>query len=292
MSKEKTLMIMNVYDTIENGRSRYTIQTLASLEKTVDFRDNELYIVNQNSHEDSGIFIKAFKGFIAKDQGIEASDNIKVITLDENIGTARGMNLAIRDRGTRHVLKFDNDVVWHTKNWVEKLELAQEKLIVYKKNEKGELVLDTDKKPIILSQYGILGCKRKDCAQSPYDTSGWFKSEVSMIPHEAGEEWLFIEQCADIMGTCVLYTGALLDKVGYAKQYGVYGWEDCLLSHRSTAAGFKNGFVHPIHIDHIDVGDNPYIKTKQQQAGEVGELFQAEANAILQKKQSYYFDFY
>lgn len=262
-----TTLAMCCYDTEENGRSNYTKRTLESLLLTVDFNRYKLFIIDQNSCKETKdnliIFRNKFKKFFTE-------DNLSIITLEENIGTARGINLAIKERNGANVIKLDNDVVWHTRNWVDRLELAKERL----------------------PQFGILGCKRKDCWQHTHQPDPNFISRVDMISHEPGEEWLFIEQCADIMGTCLMYTSELLDKVGYLKQYGVYGWEDNLMSHRSTAAGFLNGFVHPIHIDHIDTGENFYIKQKQKQAGETGHLFQQEATAILRKEKSYYCDSY
>lgn len=262
-----TILAMCVYDTEENRRSEYTRRTLDSLFLTVDFSRYPLYIIDQNSCNATKDILNIFRNKFIK---MFPKENLNTIYLDENIGTARGINLAIKKRGNGHVIKLDNDVIWHTRYWVDRLELAAERL----------------------PEFGILGCKRKDLAQHTHQSNPHFISKVDMIRHEPGEEWLFVEKVVDVMGTCVMYTNRLLDKTGYLKQYGVYGWEDCLMSYRSTAAGFYNGFIHPIHIDHIDTGEiELYIKEKQRLAGKVGHLFQQEALAILKGEKPYYFDF-
>jgi GT2 family glycosyltransferase len=188
----------------------------------------------------------------------------------ENIGTARGFNLAAKERNGRHVIKIDNDVVINTLGWVERLEAA------------------ADRCPEI----GIFGIKRKDIEQHDKHPHPNFVSKVEMIPHEPGENWLFAEVTKDIMGTCVLYSNRLLDKVGYSFQWGVYGFEDNLLCVRSLAAGFQNCFVHPIDLDHIDTGANPYTETKRKQAHSAWGEYQKTAGAILRGEQGYYYDFY
>lgn len=269
MSKEKSILVMNVYDTKENGRSEYTRQTLANLIETVNFRNNELYIINQNSCELTKEHIDDFVNHM-RFLGSEVRDNIHVVRLKENIGTARGFNLAAKERNGRHVIKLDNDVVFNTKDWVEILETAAERC----------------------PEIGIFGVKRKDLEQHDKHQHPNFVSSVEMVPHEPGENWLFAEVTNDIMGTCVLYSNRLLDKVGYSFQWGVYGFEDNLLCVRSRAAGFENCFVHPIELDHIDTGANPYTETKRKQAHEAWENYQVTAGAILRGEMPYYYDFY
>lgn len=270
MSKEKSIIVMNVYDTEENGRSEYTAQTLSNFLYNTDFTNNKLYIVDQNSCEGSKWIIEKFRDNVDSIQGREAYLNIHIITLSENIGTARGFNLAAKERNGRHVIKIDNDVVIHTFGWVEALEAA------------------ADRCPEI----GIFGIKRKDIEQHDKHPHPNFVSSVEMIPHEPGENWLFAEVTNDIMGTCVLYSNRLLDKVGYSFQWGVYGFEDNLLCVRSLAAGFQNCFVHPIDLDHIDTGANPYTETKRKQAHSAWGEYQKTAGAILRGEQDYYYDFY
>lgn len=68
------------------------------------------------------------------------------------------------------------------------------------------------------------------------------------------------------MGTCVLHSSALIDKVGYLKQPGLYGFDDSFMSMRSRLSGFKNVFLTHIEIDHIDPGGTDYTKWKQDYA--------------------------
>lgn len=254
---------MNVYDTEENGRTEYTAATLDSLYESVNFKDNELYIIDQASCEKTRKYIDLFKNSLRP-------SSVTVIHLNENIGTARGFNLAAKDRKGRHVIKLDNDVRFNTPDWVERMELA------------------ADRCPEI----GIFGCKRKDIEQHDKHPHMNFVSRVQMVPHEAGEPWVFVEVTNDIIGTCVLYSNRLLDRVGYSFQWGVYGFEDNLLCVRSRAAGFANCFVHPIDIDHIDTGANIYTETKRKQAHAAWDAYRATAAGILEGTKSYYYDFY
>ncbi len=50
----------------------------------------------------------------------------------------------------------------------------------------------------------------------------------------------------------------------------LYGWDDGLISTRSELAGFINGFLPHIEIDHIDPGGTFYQTWKENHAGETG----------------------
>jgi len=92
-----------------------------------------------------------------------------------------------------------------------------------------------------------------------------------MLPHQAGQRWLVVEEVLHVMGTCQAYSSKLLDQIGFLYQMqdekNLYGFDDSLASLRSRLAGFKNVFLHGFEIDHIDPGNNPFITWKQKSAG-------------------------
>lgn len=227
------LISMAVFDTAENKRTELTKQTLASLYNTVDCSKHRLFIIDNNSCQETKDLLAMHKW-------------ATVITLPENIGTARAINLAIRERKPNEcVIKIDNDVVIHQSGWADQLEDA----------------IDTD--PLI----GIIGLKRKDCIQNPNHADPNFRSELMLLQGKS-LRWQVIEKTADVMGTCTMFNSALLDKIGYSYQADfIYGYEDVLFCHRSHLAGFYNCFLPTVEIDHIDPGDTDYQKWKEKQAG-------------------------
>lgn len=247
-----TLIAMCVWDTEENKRTEYTERTLNSLRDTVDLDKHELFIVDNNSCKATKDMFQNFTNSMGQSQ---------IISLSENIGTARGINKAwfLRNPG-QHCIKMDNDVVINQSGWVEEMEAA----------------IERD------NQIGIIGLKRKDVWQYPGHADPNLKSELIMLPHKNGEPWIVVERCADIIGTCTMFNSDLLDKVGYSFQPGIYGYEDTLFCHRSHLAGFYNCFLPHINIDHIDTGATPYQHWKEKHSGEhtkeMIEIFKAYVN--------------
>lgn len=224
------LISMAVYDTEQNKRSEYTQKTLASLLETVNHSKHRIFIIDNNScYETKDIFKKY-------------SNVFTIITLIENIGTARAVNMGWEKRlPYEHCIKMDNDVVVNQTNWVEKLEEAIER--------------DT--------AIGICGLKRKDCWESPDCTKEGYKSKLYMLPHIASQSWIVGEEVEHVIGTCQMYNWRLLDKIGYLYQPHIYGYDDCLSAIRCKLAGFKNVFLPYIDIDYLDREDNSYTKEKQ-----------------------------
>jgi GT2 family glycosyltransferase len=236
------LIAMAVYDTVENQRSKYTKQTLESLHETVDFENHRLIIIDNNSCEETKNIISEFLTY--------ANKNIDVITNSENVGTAKAINQAWAYRKPNEtVIKMDNDVVINNYGLVEEMELAMK-----------------------LGGYGILGLKRKDLMQSPTSQSMW-KTELKMLPHEKGENWVVVEESEDIMGTCTMFHPELINKMGGLMQAGVYGFDDTLACIRAKLLGYKLAFLPHIDIDHIDVGGDAYTEWKRKYAGEKMEEF-------------------
>jgi GT2 family glycosyltransferase len=236
------LIGMAIYDTPENGRDLMTEATLNSLVDTVDFDRHRLVCVVNAATERT---ISA----IADMGGRLDSDHFEVIYCATNVGTARAVNRAwlLREPG-EHAIKMDNDVVinYPLSNhcWVDIMEDAIRR--------------DT--------QIGIIGLKRKDCIEDPEHPNEFYRSTIKRLPHQPGERHIIVEQVSHVMGTCQMYSSALLDKIGYLYQPGLYGWDDVLAAVRCKVAGFYSCFLPGIDIDHIDPGGTPFQGWKEDQA--------------------------
>lgn len=238
---------MAVWDTEENGRTAYTARTLESLRDTVS-GTHRIVIVDNGSCEET-------KQLLAR---YESEGLITVITLTENIGTARAVNKAweLRNKG-EHCIKMDNDVVIHSAGWVNEMEAC--------------IALQ----PLI----GIIGLKRKDCWEYPANPDPFYRSRLELLPHVAGEPWRVVEVVNHVMGTCQMFNSALLDKIGYLYQPRLYGFDDALAAVRCDVAGFASCFIPHINIDHIDTGDTAYQGWKHKVAGEDMDTFNEIKNA-------------
>jgi GT2 family glycosyltransferase len=232
------LVSMCCHDTVENKRSKYTLQTIESLVNTTDFNNHRIIVIDNNSCIETKNILEEHEQFIT------------VITNTENVGTAKAINQAWAYRKPNEtVIKMDNDVVINNYGWVEEMELAMK-----------------------LGGYGILGLKRKDLMQSPNANNHW-KTELKMLPHEKGDNWVVVEESADIMGTVQMFHPELINKMGGLMQAGVYGFDDTLACIRAILLGYKLAFLPHIDIDHIDVGGDAYTECKRKYAGDKMEEF-------------------
>lgn len=232
------LIAMAVYCTEENAKNECLNKTLESLLSTVDFSKHRLVLSVNSSTKETIKIINSVNAFI---------DPVITFINNQNIGTAKAINKAweLRRPG-EHAIKMDDDIVIHSKGWVDEMEEA----------------IRRD------SQIGQIGLKRKDCWEHPKHESEDFRSELIMIPHTAGERWIIVEKAKHIIGSCVMHSSALLDKVGYLYQPSLYGYDDVIMSHRTFLAGFYSCFLPHIDIDHIDNGVTPYQDWKHKHSGE------------------------
>lgn len=267
-----SLICMAVHSTDKNGRTKYTKQTLWSLLDTVDFFKHRLIIINDDSCQRCidmlGDYGRAFDAVFPK-------ENLEILHNKTNLGTANSINRGIKRRKKDEcVIKMDDDCIVHQRDWIEDLE--------------GAIV----RQPKI----GILGLKRKDLIESPYNTSEVFKSRLIMLPHTSGDVWIIVEQVKGVMGTCTMYNPRLLDAVGFLQQLGTYGYDDSLISLRSEVSGFANAFLSHINIDHIDTGrnedgsTNEYIEWKQERALQIQKEVSELAMRIENKSEPYYYE--
>lgn len=237
------LIAMAVYSTEENGKDDCLQKTIESLIDTVDFGRHSIgFSVNASTgrtHE----LLKRMQNWC----------RAKVVYNSTNIGTAEAINKIWRnhlagvqtDASRVHKLKMDDDVVIHQTGWLDRLEEA----------------IERD------PEIGICGLKRKDCWEHPERTD-FYKSELKMLPHAAGQSWIIGEKVNHVMGTCQLYNYRLLEKIGYMWQPSLYGFDDSLAAIRCHIAGFYSFFLSNIPIDHVDPGGTDYQKWKEKSSGE------------------------
>lgn len=231
-----SLISMAVFDTEENQKSELTYQTLYSIRRTVDLHRHRLFVIDNNSCRRTKEMLDVMSH--------ERHHEFTVITLPENIGTAGAVNLGWKHKlPGENLIKMDNDVVIHSSGWVDELDRAIER--------------DT--------AIGIIGLKRKDLIENPWRDDD-YKSELIMLPHKDYEPWIIVEKVNHVIGTCQMYSAALIEKIGYLYQPTLYGYDDVLASHRSQIAGFYNCFLPHINIDHIDAKETPHWKWKHEEA--------------------------
>lgn len=230
----KILICVAVYDTEENNRFQYTESTFWSLYDTIDPRTTEVVFINNASYSETSEFLNT-----------RVSSLFKVINLENNVGTAEAINIGMNKYSEEgdFIIKLDNDVEFHSKNWADKMKAC----------------LESD--PSI----GILGLKRKDLPNAPNHEQ--YPTTLQFANREHGDTWHVIEECSDIIGTCQMFNPELIKKAGYLYQPGLYGFDDVLMCERSRIAGFRNAFYPSIEIDHIDTGETEYVEWKRRYAG-------------------------
>ena len=212
-----------IYDVAENRREQVTSKCLESLATTVDWTRHRCILVVNHQTEATADAIAKFVKFTGS----------QVFYMPENVGTAKAVNRAIRERQPdEYFVKMDNDVRFYRDGWLDDMEAA----------------MRAD--PTI----GILGLKRSDLEQHPDHELERFRSILRFVPSciEKGKPWICVEETEDIIGTCTMFSPALLDKVGFMYQPGFYGYDDGLMCVRSNVAGFVNCFLPHIRIDHLD----------------------------------------
>lgn len=248
------------YSTDENKKDDCLERTLESLYETVDFSKHRLMLSVNAATERTRDIILDFGGMIEK-----------VFDNGDNIGTARAINKiwALRNPG-ESVIKMDDDIVInHYTDWPDEMEEA------------------IRRDPNI----GQIGLKRKDCWENVSHPDPDYKSELIQLPHVPGERWMVVEKSNHIIGSCVMHSAALVDKVGALYQPSAYGYDDVIMSWRSKKAGFYNCFLYHVPIDHIDEGLTPYQNWKHKHSGEQTQKVIDLCHAIWRGEHSFYFPF-
>lgn len=251
------LIAMAVYSTEENGKDDYLNQTCSYLKNTVDFTKHRMFFsINAKTNYTKGIINQWLPH-----SSIQESSN--------NIGTAEAINKCWHYRVPgENCIKMDDDVIIHHQDWIYLMEEA----------------IRRDPK------IGQVGLKRRDLVESPWNTDSFYQSSLEMLPHQPGEKWITIENVNHVMGTCVMHSSALLDKIGYLKQPKLYGFDDSLASLRSRLAGFKNVFLTAVDIEHIDPGTSPFQKWKENHASECWKQYHEIVSDYQTGKESLYYN--
>lgn len=252
------LIGMVVYSTEENRKDEYLVKALLSLQNTVDFDRHRLTLSVNGYTKKTKDILQCFGNIISS-----------VIINGDNLGTAEALNKVVALRSpSEHVIKIDDDVVIHNAGWADLMEEC----------------VSVD--PTI----GIIGLKRKDLIQTPWHPDPQYRSELMLLPHTPGHKWLTVERTPDIIGTCTLFNSLLLDKIGYSKQPGKYGFEDNLMCHRSHLAGFYNCFLNHIDIDHIDEGAPKYNEWKAKHSSELFPEYHRLVHAMINGEEPIYYN--
>ena len=251
------LIAMAVYSTPENGKDEYLEKTLESLSRTVDFTKHRLILSVNASTAKTATILEKYQ------------DILKVIFNFKNLGTAEAINLGWKTQlPGENLIKMDDDVVIHSEGWVDRMEEA------------------IARDPSI----GQCGLKRRDCWESVTHKDEFYRSKLIQLPHAPGEKWIVVEEVHHVMGTCVMHSAALLNKVGYLYQPKLYGFDDSFMSFRSRLAGFKNVFLTSVDIEHIDRGDNGFQKWKEHHAGTCWEEYHTTLRDYQSGKKSIYYN--
>jgi len=231
----KILISVAVYDTEENERFSYTKQTVLSLFDTVNPKTTKVVFVNNNSCSDTTDYLNKMAPKL----------DFFVENLSNNLGTAEAINIGWNKYGEEgdFLVKLDNDVTFDESYWADKMRVC----------------IESD--PVI----GVLGLKRKDLPNQP--DSDEYPTTLAFVKREIGDTWHVVEYCDDIIGTCHMLNPKLFTEVGYMYQPRLYGFDDVILCHRSTLAGFKNAFYPSVGINHVDNKETEYIEWKRKYAG-------------------------
>lgn len=234
------LIIMAVWDTVENRRVNLTDQTLYSLATTVQWSDHRMIVVDNGSCSDTVRLLDNTRKVLPK---------MGVITLPENIGQARALNIALAERRPGElIVKMDNDIVIEQQNWIEDMELV------------------IRKDPTI----AIIALKKATAWEHPSHPDELWRSSLEMLPHEKDEPWMVIEVCNSIVGTCEAIRPEFLDQIGYFYQMGnLWGFIDPILGYKAHALGYRLAFLPHVRVNYLgDDEDLGYRRLKESQITE------------------------
>lgn len=245
------LLVVAVFDTVENGRTKYTEKTLYGFLKTVNFKRHTLFISDNGSCKATQKLYTKFKTDFIK---LFPRERLIICLNGTNLGTAKAINKAIqiRERGQK-VIKCDNDVYIHASDWVEQMEEA----------------LERD------HNIGIIALKRTQIDQHSWTQNPDYRTTPRELSHLRNQRHIIIEDTKEILGTCVMINDRALDRLGGLIQCpnSPYGYDDSLLSLRSHLAGFKNCYLPHIVIDHLDNGAGKYVREKIEHVTDISAEF-------------------
>lgn len=271
-----------IHCTDENRKADCLEKCLESIHRTVDFDRHRMVIVDNDSNSEAKEIAAEFVREVNCYRMLKPACQI---ILPENVGTARAINKAWMLRNPReHVVKIDDDVVFNDPGWLDDLEAAADRLWrgwEIQDRRVMERVGDFEDYGHGGSRIGMLGLKRKDLGENMFfpdqapGVAGWGRTVLEEVHHRPGEPWYCFERVLTnpLMGTVVLHNWRLLDEVGFMYQGPFkYGYDDTIMTYRARLAGYEAGFLYGrADIDHIDPGDTPYQKRKENMSPEQRE---------------------
>jgi GT2 family glycosyltransferase len=236
------VIVMPIFDTVENKRSEYTQKSVHSLLDTINHETTKIVLVDNNSCAKTRRFLNS----------CEIYEGINVVHNGSNIGTAEAVNVGIKNHSDKgdYIIKIDNDIVVYDYGWADKMKQCF---------DYSELL-------------GVLGLKRKDLPNQPDSTD--YPTRLRFLFHYQMQPWIVVEECSDIIGSCTMFSPKLLEKIGYMYQPGLYGFDDNLMCLRSLMSGFYNAFYPSVEIEHLDDGKNPFTTWKKNYADQYWDKFE------------------
>ncbi len=245
---------MQISIIIVNYNVRYFLeQALRSVLKASEGMDNEIWVVDNNSSDDSVRMVS------------ENFPNIKLIANKENVGFSKANNQAIKECNGKYVLLLNPDTV------IEENTLKKCYDFMERTPEAGGLgvrMIDGAGKFLPESKRGfptpfVAFCKTFGLSKFFPKSKIFNRYHLGYLPENETNE---IEVLA---GAFMLMPKAVLDKIGMLDEaFFMYG-EDIDLSYRITKGGFKNYYFPETTIIHYKgestkKGSLNYVKTFYQ----------------------------
>jgi len=255
------LIGMCIYCTDKNKRDPYLYKALQGLVETVDFSKHTLGVSVNGHTEETLRTLDFFKDIIT----------YKYIN-NKNIGTSEAVNKVLKHRKAgQHFTKIDDDMYIHDKGWLDQFEEV--------------VTIDPS-----IAQCGV---KRVDVWENVYHENPFYRTTLYQLPHKQGDRWIVVEVSNHIIGSCILHSSLLLDKVGYFQQITSYGMDDSLMSYRSQKAGFKNVFLPHVVVEHLDVSPPlEWHNEKMKMINDAGSEYFRLRDGIVKGEISYYYNPY
>ena len=162
-------------------------------------------------------------------------DDVTLLRNEENLGFAGGVNT-----GLRHAFTAGVDYAWLLNNDTEPLPGALDALLAVAQADPAiglasPVILNADANDEIEFHGGLWGNGDYRTTSKPAEYARWLAASPNQI-------WL--------LGTALLVSRQLVERVGYLDETLFAYWEDNEISRRSAAAGFHNVVVPEARVRH------------------------------------------
>lgn len=250
----KPLIAITVFNRAEETR-----RTLSSLADTGAIDDAEIVIFDNDSEDGAGDVVLSMleKG--------KLGPSAQAIYSPRNIGCPRALNqiMAEHRQPGQDLIKVDNDVVFHTNRWVQRL-------VALAGAVKGLALL-----------------------------SGYYHNVFEGRQVKNRGDW---HEVFPVVGHCVYHAGWFLDEVGFFDVLSddhLYGFEDLLMCHRAIRRGYKCGvhgsvFVKMIQrhnaLDVAKAKFDPEAEDRKAHVDRLRSLYNARVRLAAALEEHYYVD--